>query len=191
MITATSSLLGSLAQVSQILNNPQVQEIEQKSAAFYFSNLDLLKVASILISAFFVAATIIFMIKTGWLALRIDRVRDTVLKSDMPKKRSLKAWQNIKKHLFVGSDTELKLALLESDKLLDNALRLSGFQGKTLGDKLQEISPEELPHIEEVWEAHKLRNKLVHETNFKLNRNTAERALAIYEEALRDLGLLD
>ncbi len=187
MPTSTTTFL---AQVSQVLKSPQVQQIEQKSVAFYFSNLDMLKAASILISALFIAGIVYFVIKTGWLALRIDRVGDAVLKSDMPKKRSTKAWQGIKRHFFAGDEANLKLALLEADKILDEALRLAGFQGETLGDKLKKLSSEELPHIQEVWEAHKLRNRLVHETNFKLSRDIAERALTIYEEALKDLGLL-
>lgn len=180
-----------LAQVNRVLNSPEAQQIEQKSVAIYFSNLDLLKVISVLISALFVAGVVYFAIKTGWAAVRIDRVEDVFLKNDMPKKRSIKAWQNIKKHFFAGSDADLKLAIFEADKVLDEVLRLAGFPGETLGDKLKNIKQEKLPNIQDVWEAHKLRNRLAHETDFKLNRDIAERALTIYEQTFRDLGLLD
>ncbi len=185
------SITAFLAQANQVLANPQVQQIEQRSVAFYFSHLGIFKAVSILLSALFIAFTIYSMIRTGWLALRIDRVRDTVFKSDVPKKHSIRAWQGIKRHFFAGDEANLKLALLEADKVLNETLRLSGFQGETLGDRLKKVTEEELPNIQEVWEAHKLRNRLVHETDFKLNRDTAERALTIYEEAFKNLGLLD
>jgi hypothetical protein len=192
MPTSTApSITTFLAQINSVINNPRLQGLEQKSLAAYFSNLDLFKVISIVISAFFIGCTVYFIIKTGWLALRLDRIKDVILKSNMPKKRSIKAWQGIKKHFFAGDEANLKLALLEADKVLDETLRLSGFQGETLGDKLKRIQPAQLPNIQEIWEAHKLRNRLAHEPNFNLNRDLAERALTIYEQAFKDLGLLD
>lgn len=180
-----------LAQFNNIIHSPQVQQIEQKSLAIYFSDINLAKVISVLLSALFITGTIIFMIKTGWLALRVDRVEDAFLRRDTPKKRSIKAWRGIKRHFFAGDENSLRIALLEADKVLEEALRLNGFQGETLGDRLKSAKPEDLPNLEQIWEAHKLRNRLVHETDFKLNRDLAERALTAYEQAFKDLGLLD
>ena len=42
-----------------------------------------------------------------------------------------------------------------------------------------------MPNLNELWQAHKLRNQIAHEPNFKLKRDLAERALGIYETALR------
>lgn len=175
----------------KLLNNPGAQQLAQISSSFYLSNLGTFKAVAILLSALFICGTIFFAIKTGWIALRVDRVRDVLLKTDMPKKRSLKVWQEVQKHFYAGDDNSLKLALLEADKILDEALRLAGFRGENLGERLKKLNDAQLPNLNEIWEAHKLRNRLAHETDFKLNRNTAERALAIYEQAFRDLGLLD
>lgn len=179
------------AQLNSVLANPRVQELKQGSLNFYTSNLGALKAAGILLTTLFLVGTIFFMIKTGWLALRVDRIRDVILKSNMPKRRSIKAWRKIQKNFFAGDDNSLKLAILEADKTLDEALRLAGFRGDTLGDRLQKIDASQLANIQEIWEAHKLRNRLVHEQDFKLNRDTAERALAIYKQTFESLGLLD
>jgi len=184
----TSTLLN---QVNRVLENPHVQAIKNSSEFFYFSNLGLAKAISVFLTAFFIVCTIFFMIKSGWLQLRIDRVEDVFLKSNLPKKRSIKAWRKIQKHFFAGNDEELKLALIEADKVLDEALKHAGFRGENIGDRLKNLDESKLPNIQDVWEAHKLRNRLVHETDFRLDRNTAERALAIYEQTFRDLGLLD
>lgn len=180
-----------IAQINRALEDPGVQELAQLSTAFYSSNLGLLKAASILLTAFFVIGTIFFIVKTGWLALRVDRVRDVILKTNLPKHHSIKAWRSVQKHFFAGDDNSLKLAIIEADNILDEALRLAGFMGENLGDRLKKVNTSQLTNIQEVWEAHKLRNRLVHETDFRLNRNLAERALAIYEKTFRDLGLLD
>lgn len=180
-----------LAQLNSILNNPEVGRVEQQAVNIYFSNLGFLKAGSILLTAFFIVASVVFMLKTGWLQLRLDRVEDVLLKSDMPKKRSIKVWNRVKRHFFAGDDNSLKIAVMEADNTLDEALKLAGFKGENLGERLKNITEEQLPNIQAIWEAHKLRNRLVHETDFRLTRDTAEKALTIYEDAFKDLGLLD
>ena len=48
-----------------------------------------------------------------------------------------------------------------------------------------------MPNLEEVWQAHKLRNDIAHETNFVLKRDAAERALESFKVALKNLGVFD
>ncbi len=182
-------------QAQNILSNPRVQQgahqLAQMGSAFYFSHLGIFEFISVIVSGTLIAATVFFIIKTGWLAVRIDRVEDVILKADTPKRKSLKTWGKVQQHFFQGDENSLKLALLEADKILDEALRLAGIMGENLGDRLKKINESQLPNLQDIWEAHKLRNRLAHEQDFKLNRNTAERALAIYEQAFKDLGLLD
>lgn len=183
-----------LAQLDTVLNSQQANELIEESSNIYSSYLPylpLIKTVSIILSVLFIAGTIFSAVRTGWLALRVDRVRDVILKSNMPKKRSIKVWQTVQRHFYAGDDNSLKLALLEADKVLDEALRVAGFRGENLGDRLKNLDESKLPNLQEVWEAHKLRNRLVHETDFKLNRDMAEKALGIYEKTFRDLGLLD
>lgn len=179
------------SEINQFLQSPAVQGTGERTLAVYSSYLPLLKAASILLTLFFLTATLIFMIKTSWLPLRIDRVRDVILKTNLPKKRTVKAWRSVKRHFFKGDENSLKMALIEADKLLDEALKAAGFRGESLGDKLKKITEVQLPNLQEIWEAHKLRNRLVHEPNIKLNRDLAERALSIYQQTLRDFGILD
>jgi len=91
------------------------------------------------------------------------------------------AWQ----HVLAQSNPVLKL--VEADKVLDEALKLLGYTG-SLGDKLRSAGPR-FRNLNDIWAAHKLRNRLVHELNSQPNAGDVERALRIYERALRDLGL--
>ena len=165
--------------------------LAQGVSAAYVSNLTLFEILSVVFSAILIGATAYFIMKTGWLATRIDRVRDVILKTNIPKKKAKKAWAEIQEHFFTGSDNDLKVAILEADKILDDALRGAGIQGSTLGDRLKKIKPSQLPDIDAIWEVHKLRNQIAHESDFKLKRDLAERALGVYENALRELKALD
>jgi hypothetical protein len=55
---------------------------------------------------------------------------------------------------------------------------------------LKNIKSEQLSNLDQVWQAHRLRNQIVHEPAFKIKRDLAEKALTIYEETLKNLGLL-
>ena len=81
------------------------------------------------------------------------------------------------------------LAVIDGDKLLDEALKKYGFKGKTMGERL--VAAQRLiSDNDAVWYAHKLRNRLVHEPSVRLKKREAQNALAGFKRGLRDLGAL-
>ncbi len=88
-----------------------------------------------------------------------------------------------------GKEGTWPLAVINADKLLDDALKQSHFKGKTMGERL--VSAQRaLSDNDGVWFGHKLRNKLVHEDYSKLKKKDVLKALAGFRQALRDLGAL-
>ena len=79
--------------------------------------------------------------------------------------------------------------IIEADKLLDKALIEIGVPGKTMGDRLKRSSSR-FTDINAVWRAHKLRNAIAHETDLEISYKQAFNALAIYKQALKDLGAI-
>ena len=48
--------------------------------------------------------------------------------------------------------------------------------------------PADIPGLyEEVWEAHKIRNQIVHEPDFEITQSEARKILGIYEKAVKRL----
>ena len=82
------------------------------------------------------------------------------------------------------------MSVVEADKLLDKALCEMGVPGKTMGDRLKRIGKEKFTQLNSVWHAHKLRNQIAHEHGFKLEYTQARHALAVYKQALQDLGAI-
>jgi hypothetical protein len=81
------------------------------------------------------------------------------------------------------------LAIVDADKLLDEALKKHHFKGKTMGERL--VSAQRtIRDNDAVWYAHKLRNRLVHEPNVRLKKREAQTALAGFKQGLHDLGAL-
>ncbi len=98
-----------------------------------------------------------------------------------------KKWNELQKLL---KDTATwPLAIIDADKLLDQALKDRRFKGKTMGERLV-AAQREIKYNDEVWFGHKLRNKLVHESDIKLRERDVKDALLGIKAALKDLGAL-
>ncbi len=89
----------------------------------------------------------------------------------------------------VKSPDGMVLAVIDADKLLDEALKKRHYKGKTMGERLV-AAQRTLSNNDSVWFAHKLRNRLVHEPNVKLNKRDAQNALEGFKQALKDLGAI-
>ena len=96
-------------------------------------------------------------------------------------------WQEVQK-LCAKSET-WPLAIINADKLVDEALKLIGYKGKTMGERLV-AAQRTLTNNDGVWFGHKLRNKLVHEQTPPLKQTEVMRVLTGFREALKDLGAL-
>lgn len=79
--------------------------------------------------------------------------------------------------------------VIDGDKLLDKAMMEMGVPGKTMGDRLKH-SKDKFTDINAVWRAHKLRNALAHEDDLEITYRQAVTALAIYKQALKDIGAI-
>ena len=82
-----------------------------------------------------------------------------------------------------------QLAIFNADKLLDRALKDLRFQGQTMGERMAGAS-RSFTRCDAVWAAHKLRNRLAHEDDVRLNPKLTRQALASFKQGLKDLGAL-
>ncbi len=185
--SATSPLLRQLSSAYA----SETAATAHRAAKAYFSALPTLEIASVVLTALCAAGVIAIIIKTGWVRARRERFENVVLKTNHAKRFVKKSWSEVERHFFSGSDSDLKIAILKADTLLGDALREAGIRGADLGERLRGIGEADLPNIDRVWEAHKLRNRIAHEADYVLKRDLAERALTVYEEALAHLGVLE
>ena len=101
-----------------------------------------------------------------------------------------KEWKAVLKKLEAGDESNLKLAVIEADKILDNILKKINYPGDNMGERLKHVTPAQIANIEAVWQAHKIRNNIVHDPDFRLTRADAENAVKIFQRALEDLMAL-
>ena len=94
----------------------------------------------------------------------------------------------IENSLKKESPATFSMTIINCDKLLDKAMIESGVPGKTMGERLKK-SDGKFSDINAVWRAHKLRNLIAHE-DIDLSYRQATGVLAIYKQALKDLGAI-
>lgn len=98
-------------------------------------------------------------------------------------------WLAIEQSLQRDNEPSYHLAVLNADKLVDQALKDKGFKGQTMGDRLKDAKTA-LAHRNDVWEAHKLRNKIAHEPDVRVSYEQARHALNGFKHTLKDLGAI-
>lgn len=149
-------------------------------------NILWIKLASGFISLWLIFLIVIIVLKLRELTPKIVPIETGPEKID----KITEEWQKIMQDFQKGDDANFKLAIIEADKLLDDILKKANFQGADMGERLNNINSAQLSCIDDVWRAHRIRNKIAHETNFAIKRDEAEVIIKIYERALEELQVL-
>lgn len=100
-------------------------------------------------------------------------------------------WQEIRSHVESFIEAEWKLAVIEGDKFVDDVLKAAGFAGESMGERLMLIKPDQIVNLQHLWDAHKLRNLLVHDPNFRLTHQQATLAINAFESVLKELSAIN
>ncbi len=98
-----------------------------------------------------------------------------------------KKWRELQK-LCASKDT-WPLAVVNADKLLDEALKKCRCKGKSMGERLVSAQ-RKISDNDAVWYAHNMAKKILDDTPHRLREAEVKRSLIGFRQALRDLGAL-
>ncbi len=150
--------------------------------------LSVLKIISVILSIFLLLIILLLIYKLRKnIAKSLELVTESVTSSGPSKKTTNKEWQSVLEKMEKEDANSYKLAIIEADKILDNLLKKIGYVGDDMGERLKQITSAQISNIDEVWQAHRVRNRVVHEPDFQITRIQAERAIEIYQKAMEDL----
>jgi predicted metalloprotease with PDZ domain len=133
---------------------------------------------------FFFAAILII---GGLLFIFISIAKNSPKALDVEKYRS--RWLRIETALSRNNEGSHTLCVLNADKLLDQALRDRGIAGKTMAERMKSCQGK-WTNGNGLWAAHKVRNRLAHETDATIDYERARQALVAYKQALKDVGAI-
>lgn len=98
-------------------------------------------------------------------------------------------WLKIEQKLKKDDVSSYHLCVLNGDKLVDRALKERGIKGATMGERMKN-NKDAWTSRNAIWEAHKLRNRIAHESDVSVSYDDARRALMGFKQALKDLGAI-
>lgn len=161
-------------------------------AAWFFIGYDYsnivfwLKMAALFLSTLFVYVIVYSLRRTSQIHKSIRafaKSQDAAVKSD----KNAEEWKKILERGSALDENERKFAIIAADSLVDKILGLAGYGGENLGERLKKVEPSDLDSLNDLWEAHKVRNRIAHEADFKLTKEDSQLALSRYEKALKEL----
>ena len=157
----------------------------------YLPNLDQIKLISFLLSLIFGSFLVFIIARLIKLQKRsIESVKNVVAPPKAAQGGIAAKWEEILTHINSPREFEWKFSVIEADKLMDQVLKSAGYLGETLGERLVNIDKTRLVTLDGLWEAHKLRNRIVHDANIFLRYAEAKRAIDLFQKSLEELGVL-
>jgi hypothetical protein len=147
------------------------------------------KIIFLLFALFFFGVIIYFLKKTSWFEkIFLQDFIELATVSSFGIVKSREAFRKIMERLKTQNEDEAKLAIIEADDLLNENLNRIGYKKEeSLGEKLDETTPDIIPNLEEVNEAHKVRNNIIHDPAYRLDLEEAGKILSVYEKAIQNL----
>ncbi len=109
----------------------------------------------------------------------------------IPEETRAMRWEAVMSHLNSENQGDWKLAIMEADNIYDDLFAKMGYPGKGLGERLKYVDVSGFKALNDVWEAHKFRNRMVHEAaTHQIDQEEARRVIGLFENGLRELGYL-
>jgi hypothetical protein len=124
-------------------------------------------------------------------------IRDTLVGMNIPpefanKKNKLRVkWAKVKEKLKSRNESDYKVAIIEADNIIDDLIARMNYKGENMGERLDNITPGQIENIEDLRKAHEIRNRIIHDENFILTKEEAEKTFEYYEDFLKFFMVFD
>lgn len=177
---------------------------QHKSALISFYNASIFNLINLyaryVIFSIFISITLFVLVIIY--SIREEKIRQKIMSRVLPSGGEIKnklddiimvnpKWKLVEEHINSDDANKWKLAILEADIILNELLDSLNLQGNSIGERLKSVETSDFDHIEEAWEAHKIRNAIAHEgSDFLLTQREARRIIKLYESVFREFEII-
>ncbi len=156
--------------------------------------------AKYVVFSFFLSATLLILVVIY--GIREREIRNKIMSNVLPAGGDKKTepenavvenpkWKLVQEHINSDDANKWKLGILEADIILSEVLDVLNLPGEGVGEKLKNVQKGDFKHIEEAWEAHKIRNAIAHEgSDFLLSQREAKRVIRLYQLVFEDFDVV-
>ena len=127
----------------------------------------------------------------GGLKIRIkEAIEEAKETGKLPKTKIQNRWEVVVSKIESKDADDYKKAVVLSEELFANVLKAANFSGENLEKKLSKIPDNQLEFKEDIIWAYKLKEKILADENFTVDREEAKRAVYVFERALKEMNVL-
>ncbi|MFH1967952.1 MAG: hypothetical protein ABIJ84_01030 [bacterium] len=141
-------------------------------------------------SMFFLAFVVYFMLNSSWLQFKfLEDVTEFFSWQAYGAREITRRWNKIKKRMESGAEADYKLAIIDAEDFLGEALEKAGYEGKNFEEMVQKTGKLLSGILSDLVKAHEVRNSIVYDPDFKLSADQAQKTLDAFESAINTVGL--
>ena len=153
--------------------------------------LPTLKIASVLLSLLFIVLSVVVSIMAQYAFDFYDAYTQIFRGGDLYRKDSIRGWKKILRLVRSDNPEDWRKALMLAGKIFDEVLKLAGYLGTSVYERLEQVTPEVVKNIEALKQAHAFSERVAAEPEMPLTKKETVNALRAYREAFQGLELLD
>ena len=144
-----------------------------------------------IISLILLLGIIYLAIRSHFLIFQAEKWSDILNIKNLSRRRSLRGWRQILKRLHSSDQVQWKLAVMEADRILDEILKMAGYKGESMDERLEAMNEAQLSNLEQIKNAHRIRQQISQNPDFQITRDEARGIIKIYSQAFTELQLID
>lgn len=114
-----------------------------------------------------------------------------VLAEAKHREESQKAWREVLNKIHSINSSDWFTAVVQADAIVDDILKRMGLPGDTMAERLTALDPSKLKSLQDVWDAHKVRNRLAHAPSTMIRHAELSEAIEKYKRALKEMEYID
>lgn len=161
------------------ISSPQIQDM-----------LFPVKLVFVSVAAFSLIFVVYYMLNSSWLQYKfLEDITEFFSWKAYGLREIARRLSNIRKRTESGQETDLKLAIIDSDDFLFQVLDQQGYDGKNFEESIEKASKLMGSIFSDVVKAHEVRNSIVYDPDFKISADEAKKILDMYETAINEIGL--
>jgi hypothetical protein len=161
------------------------------NVAYFLATSFLVKAVKVFLFVYVVVLflDIIMLLVTKGIATDLKKTFYGTKRPLMSKSKAVVRFEKIIARLKDDNPSQYKVAVLEADAYAEEILASIGHGGETMRDKLEAVHEGQIEAKDLLVEAHQVRNRIIHEADYALSREEAQKCLDAYQAFFHELEL--
>ncbi len=173
-------------------------EIIQGILQFIFNGhtWSVIGVISSLMSVFFIAIIAFSLVRLFEIQAEENthikhEIEEALEKMKVKEKNENPRWHYVRTLSESPSESDWRVAIIEADSMLEEALKVKGFSGNSASELLEAARESGYRSLQNAWDAHLVRNQIAHlGVDFPLSQVEARRVTHLYQNFFEEIGII-